>query len=82
MNTKTKGNLILLLAAVLWGSGFISQKFGNDFMPPMTFNAVRQILSGIVLIPIVMRTMAKSGYMSPESNTQEELDQKRKRLRL
>ena len=81
MSNKTKGNLILLLTAMLWGSGFISQKFGNSFMPPMTFNAVRQLLSGVVLIPIVMRSFAKSGYMSEACNTADEIDQKRRKLR-
>ena len=82
MSNKTKGNLILLLTAVLWGSGFISQKLGNSLMPPMTFNAVRQILSGIVLTPIVMQTMQKNGYLSVESNTAEEIARKRRNLKI
>lgn len=31
----------------MWGSGFISQKLGNEVMPPMTFNAVRQLLAAV-----------------------------------
>ena len=45
MSEKNKGNLILLLTAILWGTGFISQKLGNRVMPPMTFNAVRQLMA-------------------------------------
>ena len=80
MSNKNKGNLILLLTAILWGSGFISQKLGNRVMPPMTFNAVRQLMAAVVLTPIVLRGLKKSGYLSRESNTVNQLDDKKKRL--
>ena len=80
MSNKNKGNLILLLTAILWGSGFISQKLGNRVMPPMTFNAVRQLMAAVVLTPIVMRGLKKSGYLSRENNTVNQLDDKKKRL--
>ena len=80
MSNKTKGNLILLLTAVLWGTGFISQKLGNEFMPPMTFNAVRQLMAAVVLTPLALRGLRASGYLSRESNTRGQLDLKKKRL--
>lgn len=80
MSDKNKGNLILLLTAILWGSGFISQKLGNRVMPPMTFNAVRQLMAAVVLTPIVLRGLRTSGYLSAERNTRNQLDDKRKRL--
>ena len=80
MSEKNKGNLILLLTAILWGTGFISQKLGNRVMPPMTFNAVRQLMAAVVLTPIVLRGLKKSAYLSAESNTRAQLDFKRKRL--
>ncbi len=30
MSNQNKGNVALLLAAVIWGSGFIAQKMGMD----------------------------------------------------
>lgn len=80
MSDKNKGNLILLLTAILWGSGFISQKLGNRVMPPMTFNAVRQLMAAVVLTPIVLHGLRKSGYLSSESNTRTQLDDKKKRM--
>ena len=80
MSDKMKGNLLLLLTAIFWGSGFISQKLGNEAMPPMTFNALRQLMAGIVLAPIVAGNMAKSGYLSVDSNTEEEIRLKKKRV--
>lgn len=80
MKDRTKGNLALLLTAIVWGSGFISQKLGNEVMPPMTFNAVRQVLAGIVLTPLMLQGFRKSGYLSPETNTLEQITERKKRL--
>lgn len=77
MSDKTKGNLLLLLTAALWGSGFISQKLGNAAMPPMTFNAVRHLMASAVLIPIAAYSFSKTGYLSRERNSEEDLKKKR-----
>ncbi len=80
MSDKTKGNLILLLTAILWGTGFISQKLGNEVMPPMTFNAVRQLMAGVVLTPLVLRGLRSSGYLSLQNNTAVRIRERKKRL--
>ena len=38
MSNQNKGNVALLLAAVIWGSGFIAQKMGMDTIGPYFFN--------------------------------------------
>lgn len=80
MKDRTKGNLALLLTAIVWGTGFISQKLGNEVMPPMTFNAVRQLMAGMVLTPLVLHGIRKSGYLSGEKNSRAQLDYRKKRL--
>lgn len=80
MTDRTKGNLALLLTAILWGTGFISQKLGNEVMPPMTFNAVRQLMACIVLSPLALSGLRKSGYLDPSRSTASEIDFRRKRL--
>ena len=80
MSNKNKGNLILLLTAVLWGSGFISQKLGNRVMPPMTFNAVRYLMAAVLLTPLVLRGLKKSGYLSAGTNSAEILGERKGRL--
>lgn len=82
MNDKTKGNLILLLTAVVWGTGFISQRIGNSILPPMTFNAIRQLMAVVVLAPLTMRGLKKSGYLNSTENSAETLSSRRKRLLL
>ncbi len=80
MSDKNKGNLILLLTAILWGTGFISQKLGNAVMPPMTFNAVRQLMAALVLTPVAMRGLRTSGYLSPKCSSQSQIIYRKRRL--
>lgn len=52
MNSKTlRANLLLLLAAIIWGGAFVAQKSGLDFLPPFSFNGLRFLLGGLVLLP-------------------------------
>ena len=80
MSEKNKGNLILLLTAILWGTGFISQKLGNRAMPPMTFNAIRQFMAALVLTPVAMRGLRTSGYLSLKHSSQTQIDHRKKKL--
>lgn len=54
MSAKYSKNFILLfITAVVWGVAFVAQSAGMDYVGPYTFNAVRCLLGGIVLIPCV-----------------------------
>ena len=50
---KAKGNLLLLLTALIWGSAFVAQSVGMDYIGPFTFSAVRNLIAIVVLIPVV-----------------------------
>ena len=80
MNDKTKGNLALLITAMVWGSGFIGQRAGMRYMPPIAFNSTRQVMASFVLIPIVVIGLKKSGYFDRDKNSEETLIERRKRL--
>ena len=54
-----KNSLILLLTATIWGSAFVAQSVGMDYVEPFTFTAVRSIIGGIVLIPYILLTSKK-----------------------
>ena len=49
--TQLKNSLLLLLTATIWGVAFVAQSVGMDHVGPFTFNAIRSIIGGIVLIP-------------------------------
>ncbi len=50
---KLKGNLLLLLTSVIWGISFIAQSKGVELISPVTFNGVRSMLGGFVLLPVI-----------------------------
>lgn len=50
-NKKMLGSLMLSLTAVIWGTAFVAQSVGMDYLGPFTFNAVRFLIGGIILSP-------------------------------
>ena len=54
MSAKHSKNFILLfLTALIWGVAFVAQSVAMNYIGPYTFNAVRSLLGGIVLVPCV-----------------------------
>ena len=53
MSKKLRGNLMLLATAIIWGSAFVAQSDGLNYVGPFTYNACRTLLGGIVLIPVI-----------------------------
>ena len=53
MKNQFKSSLLLILATVIWGSAFVSQKVGMDHIGPFTFQAVRGFMAVLVLLPII-----------------------------
>lgn len=49
-----KHSLLLLLTAIIWGSAFVAQSVGMDYVGPFTFTCTRSVLGGIVLIPFLL----------------------------
>jgi drug/metabolite transporter (DMT)-like permease len=52
--TKTASDLLLLLAAVIWGFAFVAQRLGMENVGPFVFNACRFLLGAIILIPLAI----------------------------
>ena len=48
-----KGNLILMLTAVIWGVSFVSQRVGMEYIKPNTFNGIRTMIGVLILIPFI-----------------------------
>lgn len=51
---QLRNSLLLLLTAVIWGSAFVAQSVGMDYVEPFTFTSARSIIGGIVLIPCIL----------------------------
>ena len=55
MNKYTlRQSMLLLLTAAIWGVAFVAQSVGMDYVGPFTFNTVRSLIGGIVLIPCIV----------------------------
>ena len=44
---------MLFLTATIWGTAFVAQSVGMDYVEPFTFTFVRNIIGGLVLIPCI-----------------------------
>lgn len=53
IGAKFKNNGMLVLTALIWGSAFVAQSVGMDYIGPFTFNSIRCFLGGIVLLPVI-----------------------------
>lgn len=53
MKNKFRGTLSLLIATVIWGSAFIAQSVGMDYIGPFTFQTMRSVLAVPFLIIII-----------------------------
>lgn len=51
---QMKNSLLLLLTAFIWGVAFVAQSVGGDAVGCFTFNGVRSLIGGIVLIPVII----------------------------
>lgn len=51
--TQIGNSLLLLLTATIWGSAFVAQSVGLEYVGPFTFTAIRSIIGGLVLIPCI-----------------------------
>lgn len=50
---KIKNAALLLLTAAIWGVAFVAQSVGMDYVGPLTFNCVRSLMGGVVLLPCI-----------------------------
>lgn len=50
---KIRNSVLLLLTAIIWGTAFVAQSVGMDYIGPFTFNAARFLIGGTVLVPLI-----------------------------
>ena len=49
-----KYSLLIVLAAFIWGSAFVAQSVGMNYIGPFTFGMARFYIGSIVLIPVIL----------------------------
>ena len=65
---QMKNNVLLVLTALIWGCSFVAQSVGMDYVEPFTFNCVRSLIGGFVLLVILFmdKSARKSGLTDEE----------------
>ena len=69
MSKKMKSNILLFLTAFIWGSAFVAQKSGMDYIEPFTYHGIRTFIGGLVLIPVII-------FFTKKSNRQNHANEK------
>lgn len=57
---KLTHSLLLLLTSLIWGIAFVAQSEGGDAIGPYSFNCIRSILGGLILLPAI-KILDKTG---------------------
>lgn len=76
---QLKGNLLLLTTATIWGSAFVAQRVGMDFVGPLTFNWTRFLMSVLVLMPVVSIMNKRAASKEKSDSQMEELSPEARR---
>lgn len=50
---KTKNAFILFMAAFIWGTAFVAQSVGMDYLGPFAFNGIRSFIGCVTLLPCI-----------------------------
>lgn len=53
MSVKFKSDLILILAAAIWGFAFVYQRIVMEYLGPFSYNGVRFALGTLILLPVL-----------------------------
>ncbi|MBQ8798105.1 MAG: DMT family transporter [Lachnospiraceae bacterium] len=53
MTKRMRGNLLLLLAALIWGFSFVAQSEGMKYIGPFAFIGIRSMLAGVSLAAFI-----------------------------
>jgi hypothetical protein len=40
--------------ALIWGTAFVAQRSGMDYVGPFTFNGIRFLIGALVMIPVIL----------------------------
>ena len=54
-NHALRADLLMLLTALIWGTGFVAQTAGMDHIGPYLFSGLRFALGSICLVPLILR---------------------------
>lgn len=62
------GNVYLIIASLVWGTAFVAQSIGADYLPPFTFQSFRWLIGATVLFILILirQGFMKAGKLPPQ----------------
>lgn len=69
VNKLTKTNIILVIAAMLWGFGFVAQRDGMNYIGPFLYTAIRFGIGVLCLLPVYFMTRKQERKIKVEKKT-------------
>lgn len=71
MGNETKqlrGGAMLMLTALIWGTAFVAQSVGMDYLGPCAFTATRNFIGCVALLPVIaLASRLRSGAQPEEA---------------
>ncbi|QHC99884.1 EamA family transporter [Pseudomonas sp. S04] len=66
MQTKAlRADVLMLITAMIWGSGFVAQTCGMDHIGPFLYSGLRFALGSLCLLPLVLRGSRQNSHHEP-----------------
>ena len=50
---QVRGAALLMLTALIWGTAFVAQSVGMDYLGPCAFTATRNFIGCVALLPVI-----------------------------
>lgn len=76
-NGEMKGNILLVITALIWGAAFVAQSVSMDHIGAFTFQGVRSLIGSAVLVPVILALSAvkkkKGEYVKPSKQDKAKL---------
>ena len=74
---EMKGNILLIITALIWGSAFVAQSVSMDHIGAFTFQGVRSLIGSAMLVPVILVLSAvkkkKGEYVKPTKQDKAQL---------
>ena len=74
---EMKGNVLLVITALIWGIAFVAQSVSMDHIGAFTFQSVRSLIGSAVLVPVMLVVSAikkkKGEYVKPTKGDKAQL---------
>jgi len=61
-----RADILMLITAMIWGSGFVAQTSGMDHIGPYLYTGLRFALGSLCLLPLILRGPATVKAVKPE----------------